>query len=332
MAITAEKLSIANYNKLDNIPVINQDLSASDFTPVANTYYRHTGATTDTFTQGVIYYYDGTEYKALDGSGSGSGGISDVQVNGTSVVTEGVANIPPASTSANGVVTTDAQTFTGVKTIEASASDSVLLVLKSKTPSSGRSYSKLRFDSRTYSGGTYSFTVGMNDISTLQFRHASQYSGSNYAFVNYAGQSFLINLNTGGYTGGQVNCGSTGYQLYLRSKACYNAVPTSDGTLMSTPKTWSSGTSGSVTLSGAGLYEVQSTIGLGSCSTIINWDGTATAYSASCGIQDTDVPVLALWHFEVNSSGVVTLNKIDNTGAKTINTEAVIKYRKIGEA
>ena len=68
MAIIAEKLSVANYNKLDNIPVINQDLSATDFTPVANTYYRHTGATTATFTQGVIYLYD-TAYHKLGESG-----------------------------------------------------------------------------------------------------------------------------------------------------------------------------------------------------------------------------------------------------------------------
>ena len=66
-----EDVAGGNYNMLDNIPVINQDLSASGFTPVTNTYYRHTGATTSTFTQGVIYYYDGTEYKALDGSGGG---------------------------------------------------------------------------------------------------------------------------------------------------------------------------------------------------------------------------------------------------------------------
>nr|DAF41289.1 MAG TPA: hypothetical protein [Caudoviricetes sp.] len=71
MAITAEKLSIANYNKLDNIPVVNQDLTASDFTPVANTYYRHTGATTDTFTQGIIYLYD-TAYHKLGESGGGT--------------------------------------------------------------------------------------------------------------------------------------------------------------------------------------------------------------------------------------------------------------------
>ena len=64
------QLSLADYNKLANIPVINQDLSASGFTPVANTYYRHTGATTDTFTQGVIYLYD-TAYHKLGESGGG---------------------------------------------------------------------------------------------------------------------------------------------------------------------------------------------------------------------------------------------------------------------
>lgn len=65
------QLSLADYSKLDNIPVINQDLTASGFTPVANTYYRHTGATTDTFTQGVIYLYD-TAYHKLGESGGGT--------------------------------------------------------------------------------------------------------------------------------------------------------------------------------------------------------------------------------------------------------------------
>lgn len=59
-----------NYNILDNIPVINQDLTASGFTPVANTYYRHTGATTDTFTQGVIYLYDTTYHKLGESGGT----------------------------------------------------------------------------------------------------------------------------------------------------------------------------------------------------------------------------------------------------------------------
>lgn len=65
------QLSLADYNQLDSIPVINQDLSASGFTPVANTYYRHTGATNNTFTQGVIYLYD-TAYHKLGESGGGT--------------------------------------------------------------------------------------------------------------------------------------------------------------------------------------------------------------------------------------------------------------------
>lgn len=67
-----EQLSLADYNKIKNIPVVNQDLSAGGFTPVANTYYRHTG-TAGTYKQGVIYYYDGTEYKALDGASGAQG-------------------------------------------------------------------------------------------------------------------------------------------------------------------------------------------------------------------------------------------------------------------
>lgn len=61
---------VSDYNELNNIPVIKQDLTASGFTPVANTYYRHTGATTDTYTQGVIYLYD-TAYHKLGESGGG---------------------------------------------------------------------------------------------------------------------------------------------------------------------------------------------------------------------------------------------------------------------
>lgn len=46
---------------------IKQDITAAGFTPVANTYYKHTGTTNVNFTNGVIYFYDGTEYKAVNG-------------------------------------------------------------------------------------------------------------------------------------------------------------------------------------------------------------------------------------------------------------------------
>lgn len=77
-----EDVACGNYNMLDNIPVINQDLTASDFTPVANTYYRHTGSTTATFTQGVIYLYD-TAYHKLGESGGTT--LNKYTVSGPSI-------------------------------------------------------------------------------------------------------------------------------------------------------------------------------------------------------------------------------------------------------
>ena len=44
-----------DYDELENVPVINQDLSAAGFTPVKDTYYRHTGTTNRDYTKGVIY-------------------------------------------------------------------------------------------------------------------------------------------------------------------------------------------------------------------------------------------------------------------------------------
>ena len=325
-----EDVAYGNYNMLDNIPVINQDLTSSDFTPVANTYYRHTGTITSTFTQGVIYYYDGTEYKALDGGGVG--GISDVKVAGTSVVTDGVANIPPASETESGVVTTGAQTFSGVKKIKASPSGSVQLELEPNVPAKGRAYSRMRFNGITSYGDKYPFDIGMHQINNLSFVHMAGYSSTDFDFSNYDGRTFRININNGGYNRGQVNCGATSYQLYLESKGYYNAVPTSQGTLMSTPSTWSSGTSGSVTLSESGLYEIKASVGSGVFSTILNWDGSSICYSSSLGIQDTDAQALSLWHYEVGSTGILSLYKVDSTGSSTIDTTANISYRKIGIA
>ena len=45
----------SNYDDLSNIPVINQDLSESEFTPVKDMYYRHIGVTNSDYTNGVIY-------------------------------------------------------------------------------------------------------------------------------------------------------------------------------------------------------------------------------------------------------------------------------------
>ena len=60
----------SNYNDLSNIPVINQDLSESGFTPVKDTYYRHTGTTNSDYTNSVIY-------KCVENVG-GSLGMSEI--------------------------------------------------------------------------------------------------------------------------------------------------------------------------------------------------------------------------------------------------------------
>lgn len=57
-----------DYNALENVPIVNQDLSVGEFSPTERTYYRHIGAT-GTYTQNVIYYYDGTTYSELGKNG-----------------------------------------------------------------------------------------------------------------------------------------------------------------------------------------------------------------------------------------------------------------------
>lgn len=60
-----------DYSKLENAPIILANLAEEGFVPEANTYYEHLGETTGDFVKGIIYFYNGTEYKAIDGSGSG---------------------------------------------------------------------------------------------------------------------------------------------------------------------------------------------------------------------------------------------------------------------
>ena len=121
--------NVPSYNDLPNIPVINQDLTESGFTPVANTYYKHTGATTASYTNGVIYYYNSTGYIALDGSAYGlatvaktgsyndlsnkptipdaaNNGTLTIQKNGTNVATFGANQ--STNTTANITVPTKA--------------------------------------------------------------------------------------------------------------------------------------------------------------------------------------------------------------------------------
>lgn len=60
-----------DYDNLSNKPILNQDLDNAEFVPVANTYYRHTGASATTYTIGAIYYYDGTNFNLVGATASG---------------------------------------------------------------------------------------------------------------------------------------------------------------------------------------------------------------------------------------------------------------------
>lgn len=70
-----------DYSKLTNVPIILANLADKEFIPEANTYYEHLGETTENFIKGIIYLYDGTEYKAIDGSGSDAGIQPDYNQN-----------------------------------------------------------------------------------------------------------------------------------------------------------------------------------------------------------------------------------------------------------
>jgi hypothetical protein len=63
--------TIISYNVIGDKPILNTNLIQVT-NPIAKTYYRHTGPDTNTYTNGVIYYFDGEQYNAFVGGSSGS--------------------------------------------------------------------------------------------------------------------------------------------------------------------------------------------------------------------------------------------------------------------
>ena len=183
------------------------------------------------------------------GEAGGGSGISDVKVNGTSVVTDGVANIPPASASANGVVTTEDQTFSGQKSFSGTVLASTLIA------------------------------QGTMRASRLQ-RYG--YDG----IINLAGYS---------------------------------------GTMLVSPSTWSSGTSGSVTLSQAGTYQIYMNDGKNNINFgVVYWNGSTDTYTQA--VFDS-----AHSGYFVNIiGGVITAYDLSITGDSTTANTNTIYYRRIG--
>ena len=288
------QLSLADYNQLDSIPVINQDLSVSGFTPTANTYYRHTGATTDTFTQGVIYCYDGTEYKALDGSGGG--GISDIKVNDKSIVTDGVANIPAASINNAGVVTNGAQDFQGNKRIFGSITFLNGNSASESQQSYGRQYD-VAFGCERYGGEVY-FSKGSYNAPALVIKGKNGYE---YLYISprYKKPPYIEYLN------GSSNRGRIDFPEY-------------DGTVMLAPSTWSSGTSGSLTLTENGTYQFYAGSATKTNYTLLYVElGKESIAYAGKNVQ-----------LEIDTNNVVHV--YDMSQVEPVETTVTLNYRRIG--
>lgn len=220
-------------------------------------------------------------------SAGGGGGISDVQVNGTSVVTDGVANIPPASASASGVVTTGEQIFSGTKTFNPTSNTSAGVTIKAD--------------------GTTTKICPVNSSYTVEMGTVSY--PINHIDCKYVVVDKLLTVKQ------------------LRCYGKYNAIDIStvSGTMMVAPSTWSSGTSGSVTLTESGTYQIYAV------DKEIHFDfGLIYVDLTTEARKSTRVDMSLSYVLSVGSSGSITINKID-TQSLTEETQTIpIYYRRVG--
>lgn len=235
----------------------------------------------------------------------GGGNLSDVQVNGTSVVADGIANIPAANESTSGIVTTGQQTFSGVKRF-------------SSWPQSIAYQFHANNDYNNLGGFIKGLNYGMrfsplrtNNLASFTFVGDPTDDNKSGCFVISPGSSKIS------------------HKLSGSSSATYNSTfPSHTGTLLSAPSTWSTGTSGSVTLPSAGLYEIKCVYSNNTHSFILNWDGATTCQTSASPIggeflyaMATQVPL-----------GTVYLQTY-NPETKVLSPKTIeFSYRKIGIA
>ena len=292
------------YTDLVDVPILIADLDT--ITPTANTYYKHNGADETTYTNGVIYFYDGTAFKAITGGGAG-GGITDVQVNGTSVVADGVANIPAASYTQAGVVTTGTQTFEGTKYF------SQIGFIYGTNYSSPSAYVYVSSANKLYCKPQMCFGNGNNTVGGMNYTEVTQNgitfcTGSSYP-TQYATSKSID------FYSGQTKKGSLRFDTDLVN-----------GTFMVAPSTWSTGTSGTAKLPSAGLYEVKFDIYQIAYSTIINWDGALQTQASSIMLENGA-------YLKVGVDGAGFLDVWEGTiGGGEGPASISISYRKIGIA
>lgn len=311
-SVETELVDELSYNDLTDVPILIGDLDA--ITPVANTYYKHNGADETTYTKGVIYFYDGSTFAPVTGGG---GGVSDVQINGTSIVDDGVANIPYASDTKAGLVSTGEQIMKGNKTFW-------LTLLK------------LRSLSSSVTSKNHGFVIAPSYRTLYMYPLAAAISKFVLsAYLSSGGTtdySLVISGNEG--MGAQTIASDNGYPLILNNYLIipYESDITNARTVMATPSTWSTGTSGSVTLPSAGLYEFKFNDGAYNYSGTVNWDGTNRSASQSFVHIGADAPARTMT-LSVETTGIMTVIAVPTAGGSKENlTEYTISYRKIGIA
>lgn len=241
-----------------------------------------------------------------------AGATVDVQINGVSIVNNGVANIPNASTSQAGVVSTGGQSFGGLKTFSGGI----------RSYSSETWISPLRICNSSSSGVVISYlTRGCKFTS-----QAGSDDNTEYRFAaGTGGQTAYISLLPGKHKLVMHDSSSTAFDVVL---------PSEGGTLISAPTTWTTAQSGTGTITSTGLYEVRCSYNAGTTSDPISILVHGLIYFQSIksrtGLIYIDNTRSAF--IEITDAGVLSLNIVDmTTGAANIDTGYSIDYRKIGE-
>lgn len=273
---------------------------------------------------GIEFVEEDNNTVSINATGGG-GGVSDVQVNGTSIVSDGVANIPLASATEDGMINSqnDTQVLGGTKTI------------RPKSPNNGY-VRELVF---SQSGGTEMVEIALSNTNVseavLCFEPtARQGKRISYAFTSNGRRYFGASNTYDVYIGLIPSTGQIAYRPTTASSAIHNStLPAYSGTFLSAPATWSTGTSGSVTLASAGLYEVKVTKTFGEYDTdivaFINFakDGTKGAISTTMSFVGTSG--LSTGFIVVDPTGVMTFF---DTMVGEGDTSVTLSYRKIGIA
>lgn len=311
--VDAELVDELSYNDLTDVPIVIGDLDA--ITPVANTYYKHNGASETTYTKGVIYFYDGSTFAPVTGGG---GGVSDVQINGTSIVRNGVANISYAGVD-YGVVKNVFQKKTAMTNIHTGVNTQSNPYVMPSDWTEG--FSITSDATAGEANANYGFGIRLNS------------SFGNYIYSSY--QNLPLHFFVSCQNNSRVTAGEHFALWKNRIRNYYNNttyselyLPQYTGTLLSAPSTWSTGTSGSVTLPNAGLYEIKCVYGNNTHSFILNWDGATTCQTSASPIGGEFLYAIAA---QV-PLGTVYLQTY-NPETKALSPKTIeFSYRKIGIA